>query len=231
MSREIRVASTERHPIDFYFDYISHNAYLAWHRLPRIAAAAGYTVRCVPTLFAGFLKAYGQLGPAEVAPKLAWMNRNNLRKAALLGIPFKAPKLHPFHPLFTLRLSCQPMPEADRARVTGALLQAVWADAVDPNDRAAIAAVLDDAGLDGDALVAGADSDAAKTQLLANGEEAIARGAFGVPTMIVADEVFWGYDDLDHLELLITGRDPLAGVDDTEFTAGWKRARARGQHR
>lgn len=225
------MATVEKQPIDFYFDYISHNAYLAWHRLPHIAAEAGYSVRCVPVLFAGFLKTYGQLGPAEVLPKLAWMNRNNLRKAALLGIPFNAPKQHPFHPLFTLRLTCQPMSEADRARVTGALLQAVWVDAIDPNDRAAVAALLDDAGLDGEALVAGADSDAAKAQLLANGKEALARGVFGVPTMVVGDEVFWGYDDLAHLELLLHGRDPLAGLDATEFTAGWERARAHGQHR
>lgn len=225
------MGTADKQQVDFYFDYISHNAYLAWHRLPRIAADAGYTVRCVPVLFAGFLKTHGQLGPAEVAPKLAWMNRNNLRKAALLGIPFKAPKQHPFHPLFTLRLTCQPMAEDDRARVTGALLHAVWVEAIDPNDRVAVAAVLDDAGLDGAALVAGAGSDAAKAQLLANGEEALARGVFGVPTMVVGDEVFWGYDDLDHLELLLNGRDPLAGVDATEFAAGWERARALGQHR
>lgn len=225
------MTSTAQRRVDFYFDYISHNAYLAWHRLPGIAADAGFTVRCVPVLFAGFLKACGQLGPAEIPAKLAWMNRNNLRKAAQLGIPFNAPKQHPFHPLFTLRLSCQPMPEADRARVTGALLQAVWADGVDPNDHAAVTAVLDGAGLDGKTLVAGASSAAAKAALLANGEEALRRGVFGVPTMVVGDEVFWGYDDLDFLDMLLNGRDPLAGVDDSAFNAGWARARAIGQHR
>lgn len=225
------MTGTSQHAIDFYFDFISHNAYLAWHRLPGIATAAGYTVRCVPVLFAGFLKAYGQLGPAEVAPKLAWMNRNNLRKAALLGIPFNAPKQHPFHPLFTLRLASQPMSEDDRARVTGTLLKAVWADAIDPNDRIAVAARLSDAGLDGDALVAGADSPEAKAQLQANGEEALARGVFGVPTMVVGDELFWGYDDLDYLALVLNGDDPLAQIDVGPYTAGWERARAAGQHR
>lgn len=225
------VAETAQRRIDFYFDFISHNAYLAWHRLPRIAAEQGYTVRCVPVLFAGFLKTYGQLGPAEVAPKLAWMNRSNLRKAALLGIPLNAPKQHPFHPLFTLRLTSQAMSELDRARVTAALLQAVWVEAIDPNDRAAVAQRLSDEGLDGDALVAGADSPAAKAQLQANGEEAIARGAFGVPTMAVADELFWGYDDLDYLEVVLSEGDPLDRLDVGAYTAAWDRARAAGQHR
>ena len=217
--------------IDFCFDYISHNAYLAWCRLPAVAAAHGCTVRVVPVLFAGFLKAYGGLGPAEITPKLAWMNRNNLRKAAHLGVPLSAPRQHPFHPLFPLRLTAQPMPEPDRVTLATALLNAIWIDALDPNDRAAVSALVDRCGLDGAALVAGADSDAAKTALRANTDDAIARGAFGVPAMIVRGEVFWGYDDLDYLELVLAGRDPLAGVDVDAYERAWARARDAGQHR
>ena len=65
--------------ITFYFDYISHNAYLAWCRLPEIAEKHGCSVNPIPVLFAGFLKKYGQLGPAEIEPKVEWMNRNNRR--------------------------------------------------------------------------------------------------------------------------------------------------------
>jgi len=225
------VSSPDVRQIDFFYDYISHNAYLAWHRLPALAADNGYTVRCVPVLFAGFLKTYGQLGPAEIAPKLDWMNRNNLRKAATLGIPLNAPVQHPFHPLFPLRLTCQPMTEETRNRITGLVLQAIWVDRVDPNDRPAIAALLSAAGLDGDVLVAGADSEDAKAVLKSNTDEAIARGAFGVPTMIVHDEVFWGYDDIDYLEPVLSGRDPLAGINVEAYSADWEAARSDGQHR
>lgn len=217
--------------IDFYFDYISHNAYLAWHSLSSLAEQYGYKLNPIPTLFAGFLKAYGQLGPAEVEPKLMWMNRNNLRKAAALGIPLKAPHQHPFHPLFTLRLSAQTMSDDERTRMTTAILAAVWADAIDPNDRDAVARALDQAGLNGNELVEGANSDAAKTALKHNTDEALARGAFGVPTMIVGAEVFWGYDDLVYLEMLLAGKDPLLSVNVEEFESGWQRARDRGQHR
>jgi len=221
----------KKRQVDFYFDYISHNAYLVWHVLPALAEKYGYSVRPVPVLFAGFLKAYGQLGPAEIAPKLAWMNRNNLRKAAILGIPLNAPKLHPFNPLFLLRATAQKMSESDRRRVTGRLLRAVWVDAIDPNDTDGIRAYLAADGIDAAALLAGAAGDSAKTQLRTNTDGAIARGGFGVPTMLVDDEVFWGYDDLPYLEAFLAGTDPLQHDNLERHLAAWDAARARGEHR
>jgi 2-hydroxychromene-2-carboxylate isomerase len=225
------VSDTNKKQVDFYFDYISHNAYLAWHVLPTMAEKYGYSVRPVPVLFAGFLKAFGQLGPAEIEPKIAWMNRNNLRKARLLGIPLNAPKLHPFNPLFLLRLTAQKMPESDRREITDCVLRAVWVDRVDPNDRDAIGACLTEANLDAEPLIAAADTDSAKALVRANTEEAIARGCFGVPTMVVASEVFWGYDDLPHLEGMLADRDPLKGTDIDQYLASWEDARSDGQHR
>ena len=217
--------------VDFYFDYISHNAYLVWHVLPALTEKYGYSVRPVPVLFAGFLKAYGQLGPAEIAPKLAWMNRNNLRKAAILGIPLNAPKLHPFNPLLLLRATAQEMSESDRCRVTGRLLRAVWVDAIDPNDTDSVHAYLAADGLDAASLLTGARSESAKTRLRTNTDEAIARGGFGVPTMLVDDEVFWGYDDLPYLEARLAGTDPLEHKDLEQYLAAWEAARTSGEHR
>ena len=77
--------------IRFYFDYISPNAYLAWTQLPALAARNGCVIEPVPVLFAGLLEAHRQLGPAEVLPKMRWMWKNVLRKAAVLSVPLNAP--------------------------------------------------------------------------------------------------------------------------------------------
>ena len=90
--------------IRFYFDYISSNAYLAWTQLFALAEKYGAEVEPVPVLFAGLLKAHGQLGPAEVPAKALWMARNNLRKAARLALPLNPPAFHPFNPLLALRV-------------------------------------------------------------------------------------------------------------------------------
>lgn len=196
-------------PIRFYFDYISSNAYLAWARLPALAAGYGRRVEPIPVLFAGLLEAHGQLGPAEVAPKAAWTWRNNLRKAALLGIPLHPPRFHPFYPLPSLRVSSLPMPDAERAALVGALFRAVWVEGRDVGDPAVVAAVADALGLRGAELAEAARSPEAKAALRRQTDDAIAAGVFGVPSMQVGAEVFWGYDDLPYLELVLAGRDPL----------------------
>ncbi len=191
--------------ITFYFDYISHNAYLAWCRLPEIAKRNGCAVIPVPVLFTGFLKRYGQLGPAEIEPKIEWMNRNNLRKAALLGVPFNAPVVHPFNPLLLLRASHAEMLREERLRLMEVLLRGIWVDRLDPRDAAACAAYLDQAGFEGDALIAFAGTFAAKDAVRHATDAAIEAGVFGVPTMVVDDEIFWGYDDLFYLDKFLQG--------------------------
>ena len=41
---------------------------------------------------------------------------------------------------------------------------------------------------------------------MANLEEAVVRGVFGVPFYIVGDERFWGQDRLDDLDLYLSGK-------------------------
>ena len=77
--------------------------------------------------------------------------------------------------------------------------------------------VATDAGLDGAALVAEARRPEAKARLRRQTDEAIARLVFGVPSMVVGDEVFWGYDDFPYLELFLAGKDPL----DREHWGKW----------
>ena len=57
--------------------------------------------------------------------------------------------------------------------------------------------------------MAATQSDAIKQRLHAETDAAINIGVFGVPTMIVDDELFWGFDDFTHLELFLAGKDPL----------------------
>lgn len=195
--------------IRFHFDYVSSNAYIAWLELPKLAARHGRALEPVPTLFAGLLGAHGQLGPAEIPAKAAWMFRNNLRKAALLGVPLNAPLHHPFNPLLALRVSSQPQAAEERARAITALFRAVWVDREHVSEPEVVARVLDAAGLRGAELVAQAQSPAAKQRLRDDTDAAIAQGVFGVPTMVVGDALFWGYDDFPFLALHLAGEDPL----------------------
>lgn len=195
--------------IHLYFDYISSNAYLAWLELPKLAVRYGADVEPVPVLFAGLLEAHGQLGPAEVPAKAYWTWKNNLRKAALLGIPLNRPVFHPFNPLLALRASSIPSDGAKRIALVDGLFKAVWERGLHVSEARVVAQVGNEVGLDGPSLVAEAQDEESKARLRAQTDDAISRGVFGVPSMRVGDELFWGYDDFPYLELLLAGKDPL----------------------
>jgi 2-hydroxychromene-2-carboxylate isomerase len=214
-------------PIRFCFDYISHNAYLAFTQLDLLEARFGRAFVLEPVLFAGLLNHWGQLGPAEVPPKARWMMLDVVRKARRLGVPIAAPATHPFVPLLALRATFAEREAARRKPIAAALFRAVWAESVDVSDAREVARVLEAAGLDGERIAAFAQSDAAKAELRAATERAIADGVFGVPSFLVDGELFWGFDDMVHLELHLAGRDPLAPGDPARFTAYRASARRR----
>jgi 2-hydroxychromene-2-carboxylate isomerase len=194
----------------FYFDYISTNAYLAWLQMPTLARRYHLIVEPVPVLFAGLLEAHGTTGPAETPNKALWMFKNNLRKASLLGVPLNPPAFHPFNPLLSLRVTslARDFDECD-ALITR-LFEAVWVRGEHVSESAVVEQAAREVGLDGAALVAAASEPEAKTRLRAQTDDAIQRGVFGVPTMEIDGEIFWGYDDLPYLELHLAGDDPLA---------------------
>ena len=195
--------------IRFCFDVISPYAYLTWTQIHAVAARNGRDVEPVPVVFGALLKANGQLGPAEIPAKRAWMTRDILRKAARLGLPLAPPATHPFNPLLALRMVSQPLDDATRERLIDRLFRAAWSESRPLQEPEVLAELASQLGLDGRALLARCEEPAVKDALRTQTESALAAGIFGVPSMRVDDEIFWGYDDFPHLELYLQGRDPL----------------------
>ncbi len=200
--------------IRFYFDYESPNAYLAWTQLPDLAHRCGCTIDPVPVLYAALLDAHGQLGPGELPAKGHWMSKNLARKAVLVGVPMNPPAFLPFNPLLALRVTLLAAETAERDALIGALFRAVWVDGLHVSDAVVVERVANEVGLPGAALVAQTQRPEIKEQLRSQTAEAVSRGVFGVPSMEVGDELFWGYDDFPFLELFLAGKDP---IDVTEW--------------
>ncbi|MBN9069455.1 MAG: DsbA family protein, partial [Rhizobiales bacterium] len=75
-----------------------------------------------------------------------------------------------------------------------------WEDGKKMDDPAVVATALDDAGLDGQAILERTREQAVKDRLIANTEGAVARGVFGMPTFFVGKEMFFGKDRLTQVE-------------------------------
>ena len=174
-------------PLDWYFDFISPFAYLQWRRLRRDHADVALNPK--PLLFAALLNHHGQLGPAEIPQKRRHTYRIALWQARELGIPLVFPPAHPFNPLPALRL-CLAAP--DRNAAIDALFAHLWERGLQGDSVETLAAVARALGIDDTATAIARDE--VKRELQANGEEAIRLGVFGVPTLKVRDELFWGND-------------------------------------
>lgn len=187
--------------INFYFDFISPYAYLAFEALPKSLQGISCSVNYQPVLFAGLLKHHGQLGPAEISGKREWTYRQVLWQARQLGIDLDLPQAHPFNPLGLLRLAlaCSPHQHPNR-RICEAIFRHAWrggAAADDPSRLAHLSAQLQpDCSVD-DLRV--------KEQLKTYTEQALARGVFGVPTFEVDGQLFWGLDSLPMLKAYLQG--------------------------
>ena len=195
--------------ITFYFDPISPYAYLAFEQLPLALMGHSYRVSYKPVLFGALLKHFGQLGPAEMPGKRDWTYRQVLWLAQRHGLELALPAAHPFNPLALLRLAvaCDPQGLPNRYACE-ALLRHVWhggADAADPQRLAALTQQLapsrDPAG------------EAVKADLKTHTDEAIACGVFGVPTLMVDDRLFWGFDALPMLADYVANGAWSAGPD------------------
>jgi 2-hydroxychromene-2-carboxylate isomerase len=190
---------------------------VAWHRLPALAARHGRTIVPVPVVFGALLSAHGTRGPAEVPAKRSYLLKDVYRKAHRAGAPFVLPPAHPFNPLLALRVASLPMDDDARRRLVTALFAAAWGSGRGVEAPESVAHAASDAGLDGDALVRDATAPEAKTWLRVQTDEAIGAGVFGVPTVAVGGELFWGVDALEALDDFLDGRDPVPG----ELVAQW----------
>lgn len=187
----------DRITVSWVFDIISPFAYLGLRDLERLPAHVD--LRFVPVLLAGILSHFGQKGPAEIPSKRRFTYRFVLWRARQMGLAVRFPPAHPFNPLAALRLI---LAAGSSRRAASVVLDAVFRDGRDVSDPRVIAELAQELGV-ADAGRAVSDS-RVKQQLRENTDWAISLGVFGVPTLVVGRELFWGHDAfgmaLDYLE-------------------------------
>ena len=185
--------------VEFFFDFGSPTSYLAWTQLPRLCAEEGATLVYRPMLLGAVFKATGNVSPVSVPAKGRWMRQDMARWVARHGASFT---MNPHFPINTLTLmrgavALQLQQPAQFERYVDVVYRAMWQQPCNLGDAAVLAQVLQGAGFDAEALLASTQQAEVKAQLVANTEEAVARGVFGAPTMFVGEQMFFGQDRLD----------------------------------
>jgi 2-hydroxychromene-2-carboxylate isomerase len=185
--------------VDFYFDYGSPAAWLAYTQLPKLAADTGATVVLKPILLGGVFQSTGNRAPITVPLKGSYLFRDFARFAHRYGVPLVMNPHFPINTITLMRidagLSMRSDPRLPIYR--DAMFRAIWVDQQNMNDPATVGAVLARAGFDPAGMLAIASDPVVKDALKALTQAAVDRGIFGAPTFFVGDEMFWGQDRID----------------------------------
>jgi 2-hydroxychromene-2-carboxylate isomerase len=190
--------------ITWYFDTLSP---FAWIALPRVEAlAAQRPVTMVPVVLGAVLAHWGSVGPAELPPKRLHTYRLSQFMAESAGLPLRYPSRHPFRSLEVQRLltALGATPAAVRTA-----FEFIWREGRDASEPQEFAALCGRLGVaDYAALVV---AQGAKERLRAATDAATAAGVFGVPTLRIGTENFWGADALPMAEAYLADPGLFAG--------------------
>lgn len=169
------------------FDVISPFAYLALKQLDTLPPDV--QIEYVPVLLAGLLKHYGNVGPAEIPAKRRFTYRFALWRAQKMGMEMRMPPAHPFNPLGALRLV---IAAGNGRPAIQRVFNAIFRDGLDVADPTVIESLARELRIEDPQTTLAAHS--VKQKLHDNTAWAISRGVFGVPTLVIDDEIFWGHD-------------------------------------
>ena len=198
--------------IDYFLTVLSPYVYLAGPRFAQIAARHGATVRYIPVHFGSLMARTGGKAMTDASDaKKAWYAQDLARQAARQGLKINTRPLYwPTNPapasyaVIAAQAAVQKGAAGDLAALVHGFGRAVWAEDRNIAEDDEVRRVLAAAGFDENTADRGMLM-AAETYG-ANLEEAAARGVIGAPFFFVGDQMFWGQDRLEDLDLHLAGK-------------------------
>ena len=91
----------------------------------------------------------------------------------------------------------------DVAELAYQLMRAVWVREEDVSETSVVVGAIERSGESVDDLLAAANHSNVQDIIIENSEQAVSKGVFGVPSYVVGEEVFWGQDRLEFLNLFL----------------------------
>ena len=194
--------------VEFLFDFASPNVYLSFHVLKQVVERRGANLTLTPVLLGGLFKLTNNQAPmlafGEVKGKLEYDMLETQRFIGAHGLNKFV--FNPHFPINTIMLMRGFIAAQEAGLIdqyVDANLSAMWEQGLNMGDPEVAAGVWQAAGLDAAGLVEAIQTQPVKDALLQNTQQAADRGAFGVPTFFVGDEMFFGKERIIQIEQML----------------------------
>lgn len=191
--------------VTFFFDFGSPNAYLSHRVIPAIEARARAKFVYFPVLLGGIFKLTGNQSPmtafSHIKNKPEYDRLEMQRFVRKHGIPdFRSNPHFPVNTLQLMRGAVAAQEAGVFERFVAQIYDDMWVRGRKMDDPDVYAASLVEAQLPKDEILRLAQTDSVKERLLANTQAAVDAGAFGSPSFLVGEELFFGKDRLREVE-------------------------------
>ncbi len=187
--------------IEFFFDCSSPWTYLAWHNIQPVAKEFDAPITWRPILVGGIFNTVNPSVYAQretpVPLKARYMKKDLADWARSAGLAIKMPPtVFPVNSVKAMR-GCIWLGNDKMVPFARAVFETYWGDDKDISQDAVLSEICTKLGIDPAKFLAGIGDQAIKDQLKANTEEAVARGAFGSPTIYLdKTDMYFGNDRL-----------------------------------
>jgi 2-hydroxychromene-2-carboxylate isomerase len=191
--------------VDFYFDFASPNAYLSHQVVPGIEERTGAKFNYIPVLLGGIFKLTNNKPPMEAF--FGILNKNEYQSVEMERFQKRYEitkfKMNPHFPVMTLQITRGALGAQQDGyldKYISEVLKHMWEEPKKMDDPEVIKEAFTESGFDADKLLGQTQDPEIKAKLIANTEEAVKRGTFGIPTFFVDDDIYFGKDTLWQVE-------------------------------
>ena len=194
----------------FIFDFGSPKTYLVYKLLPGIEKRTNTKAEYVPVLLGGSFKSTNNVSPIEsfktVPAKGKYDDLDTARFVKKHDIAFNFNSNFPINTLNLMRGAIFAQENDIFDKYVEVVFKSMWVDNKKMDDLEVIQTVLLENGLPVKEIFEGTQDQKIKDKLIKNTSEAVEKGIFGAPSMLVEDELFFGKESLQDVEELILSK-------------------------
>ena len=200
-------ATRDRPPVTFFFDVHSPWSYLASVLIGPLARRHGVPIHWRPIHLANLMDRIGGMRPLDQNPaRVAWYRQDLADRMAQHGVDYDPHPDYPLRPSRALRACVYAAEQGCADAFVQTVMRGYWSEKRDISNLAVLQAMADEIGLRPRSVADIVADERYKTAVVANTDDAIARGVFGVPSFILEGKLFFGSDRMDRLDAALGRR-------------------------